>query len=293
MLKEEYTRNLALEQPLSLLSRIQWIQSFLVIALHASGFLALWFAPRKIDLVLFVGLYLATTFAIGIGYHRLLTHRGFVAPRWMRRVLAWTGAAALQGGPARWTRIHRRHHQATDKEGDPHSPLEGFFYAHMGWIMLVDAEEGRDYRELAPDVAGGDRWIRVLDQGVLFTLPWFLTALLCYAVGGWRGVLWGTILRTLALWHFTWCINSVCHVWGTRPNATRDESRNVWWLGLLTLGEGWHNNHHARPAAAMHGWRWYEIDFSGYVIRLLARLGIISNLIRPPRVSNVIREPHA
>jgi stearoyl-CoA desaturase (delta-9 desaturase) len=99
-------------------------------------------------------------------------------------------------------------------------------------------------------------------------------------------VLWGTVLRTLALWHFTWCINSVCHVWGARPNATRDESRNVWWLGLLTLGEGWHNNHHARPAAAMHGWRWYQVDFSGYVIRLLARLGVISNVVRPPRVTN-------
>lgn len=263
--------------------RLNWIQSFLVVSLHACGLLCFWFWPRAIDLALFLSLYFCTTFAIGIGYHRLLTHRGFKCNPWMRRILTWVGAAALQGGPARWARIHRRHHQATDRRGDPHTPLMGFLHAHMGWIMRRDAEDGSDYRELVPDVSGQDPWLRVLDKGVLFTLPWFLSAGFCYAVAGWRGVLWGTVVRTLALWHFTWCINSVCHVWGQRPNNTKDESRNVWWLGLLTFGEGWHNNHHARPAAAVHGWQWYEVDLSGCVIRLLARLGLIWQVVREPR----------
>jgi stearoyl-CoA desaturase (delta-9 desaturase) len=202
----------------------------------------------------------------------------------MRRTLAWIGAAALQGGPARWATIHRRHHQMTDKQGDPHTPLMGFLHAHVGWVMRRDEEDGRDYRKIVPDVSGQDFWIRLLDRGVLFTLPWVLTAILCYAIAGWRGVLWGTVLRTLCLWHLTWCINSVCHLWGRRPNMTKDESRNVWWLGLLTLGEGWHNNHHARPAAAVHGWRWYEVDVSGYVIRLMARLGLVWKVVREPRL---------
>ncbi|HEX8474162.1 MAG TPA: acyl-CoA desaturase [Pyrinomonadaceae bacterium] len=291
MLSKENTLNLVAGQsaraiPRTLprpLTRINWTHSFLVVSLHVCGLLCFWFWPRRIDLFLFVGLYLSTTFAIGIGYHRLFTHRGFKCHTWMRRMLAWMGAAALQGGPARWSAIHRRHHQMTDKEGDPHTPLMGFLHAHVGWILRRDAEEGSDYRELVPDVCGDDPWIRVLDKGVLFTMPWVLTGVVCYAVAGWRGVLWGTVLRTLALWHFTWCINSVCHVWGTRPNATRDESRNVWWLGLLTLGEGWHNNHHARPSAAVHGWRWYEVDFSGYAIRLMARLGLVWKVIREPR----------
>lgn len=265
------------------LPRLNWTHSTLVVGLHSAGLLGVWFWPRPIDLALFVALYLSTTLAIGVGYHRLLTHRGFKCGQWMRRLLAWTGAAALQGGPSRWTAIHRRHHQAADKHGDPHSPLMGFFHAHMGWVMTPDAEEGADYRELVPDVSGGDPWLRALDRGLLFTLPWTLTAVFCYLVAGWRGVLWGTVLRTLALWHLTWCINSVCHVWGKRPNTTRDESRNVWWLGLLTLGEGWHNNHHSRPAAAVHGWRWYEVDISGYVIRLLSRMGVIWNVVREPR----------
>ncbi|MEJ7709627.1 MAG: acyl-CoA desaturase [Pyrinomonadaceae bacterium] len=112
---------------------------------------------------------------------------------------------------------------------------------------------------------------------------------LCFAIAGWQGVLWGTIVRTISLWHTTWSINSICHLWGTRPNKTRDESGNVWWLGLLTLGEGWHNNHHARPASALHGWRWYEVDISGYVIRLMARLGLVWNVVRGPRPARLIR----
>lgn len=274
----------ALETPARVLPRIHWTHSFLIVGLHLCGLLGFWFYPRPIDLALFIGLYLCTTFAIGIGYHRLLTHRGFICHRWLRRTLAWTGAAALQGGPARWTAIHRRHHRLTDKAGDPHTPVvDGFFFAHVGWIMCHDDEEGSDYRKLVPDVSGQDFWMRILDYKILFVLPWALTFALCYLVAGWRGVLWGTVLRTLTLWHLTWCINSVCHVWGERPNATRDESRNVWWLGLLTLGEGWHNNHHAKPASAVHGWRWYEVDISGYAIRLMARCGLVWRVIREPR----------
>jgi fatty-acid desaturase len=276
--------SLVLEQTPPKFSRLNWTHSFLVVSLHVCGLLGLYFWPRPVDLALFLGLYLATTFAIGIGYHRLLTHRGFASHRWMRRTLAWFGAAALQGGPARWATIHRRHHRMTDQAGDPHSPLMGFLHAHVGWVMCMDAEDGSDYRELAPDVSGPDPLMRVLDYKILFALPWLLTAIFCYAIAGWRGVLWGTVVRTVTLWHFTWCINSVCHVWGRRPNNTHDESRNVWWLGLLTLGEGWHNNHHARPAAAVHGWRWYEVDMSGYVIRLMARLGLVWKVVREPRV---------
>jgi stearoyl-CoA desaturase (delta-9 desaturase) len=259
------------------------LNSLLVVSIHAISMLGLWFWPRAIDMALFLGLYLVTCLGIGIGYHRLLTHRGFVCPRWLRRTLAWMGGAALQGGPSRWVSMHRRHHQTADREGDPHTPLEGFFHGHVGWVMRWDEQDAADHHKLVPDVTGQDRWMRVMDKGLLFMLPWALTGLLCFAVAGWRGVLWGTFIRTLALWHVTWCVNSICHRWGRRPNKTRDESGNVWWVGLLSLGEGWHNNHHARPAAALHGWRWYEIDVSGYVIRLLARLRLIRQVVRGPR----------
>ena len=270
-------------------SHLNWTHSFLVFSLHGCALLAFWFWPRPLDVALFLGLYFATTLAIGIGYHRLLTHRGFSSPRWLRRTLAWTGAAALQGGPARWATIHRRHHQVADKAGDPHSPMMGFLHAHVGWILKKDEREGSDYRELAPDVSGNDPWLRLLDYKIFFVLPWVLTALFCYAIGGWRAVLWGTVLRTITLWHLTWCINSVCHILGKRPNATRDESRNVWWLGLATLGEGWHNNHHARPASALHGWRWYEVDVSGYIIIAMSRLGIIRDVVKPRRSINELK----
>jgi stearoyl-CoA desaturase (delta-9 desaturase) len=272
-----------LAAPRSDLPRLNAIHTFLIVSLHVFGLLGLWFLPRPVDIALFLSTYLVTCLGVGVGYHRLLTHRGYVCGRWLRRLLTWMGCASLQGGPSWWVSIHRLHHQTVDREGDPHSPLVGFFHAHVGWIMRTADLAPADQKRLVPDVSGDDPWMTVLDRGVLFTLPWALTGLLCYAVAGWRGVLWGTVIRTLALWHLTWCVNSVCHVWGARPNQTRDESGNVWWVGLLTLGEGWHNNHHARPTAAMHGWRWYEIDISGYVIRLMARLGLIWKVVRPPR----------
>src|SRR5919205_1043321 len=137
----------------------------LVVGVHALSLLGL-------------GLYLVTCLGIGVGYHRLLTHRGFVCPRWLRRTLTWMGGAALQGGPTRWVSTHRRHHRTADREGDPHSPSEGLFHGHMGWLMRLGEQDTADHRKLAPDVSGNDRWMRVLDRGFLFILPWALTGVL-------------------------------------------------------------------------------------------------------------------
>ena len=262
---------------------VNWGTTVTVIIFHFAAIAALFMFTWP-ALVAFVALTLvAGAPGIGIGYHRLLTHRGFVGPTWLRRLLAWTGCAALQGGPAWWVSIHRRHHRAADREDDPHSPLKSFFHGHVGWILRGDERDAADPHRSAPDVSGDDPWMRVMDRGLLFMMPWALSGVLCYALAGWRGVLWGTLIRTLALWHVTWSVNSVCHRWGRRPSPTKDGSRNVWWVGLLSLGEGWHNNHHARPSAALHGWRWYEVDVSGYIILLLSRLGVIRQVVRAPR----------
>jgi fatty-acid desaturase len=266
--------------------RLNRVNTTLVVTLHACGLLGFWYWPRPIDLSLFLSLYLITCLGVGIGYHRLLTHRSFKCDVWLRRTLTWIGAAALQGGPARWVATHRRHHQTADHEGDPHSPTPSFFYGHIGWVLSWSPRDAADQRPLVPDVSASDKWLRLLDQGLLFTLPWVLSTIFCYTIAGARGVLWGAVIRTLALWHVTWCVNSVCHRWGHRPNATKDRSHNLWWVGVLSLGEGWHNNHHAQPPVALHGWRWYEIDISGYVIRLLARLGLLWDVIPVPRLSS-------
>ena len=267
--------------------RLNRVNTIIIVTLHIWGLSGFWYWPRPVDFVLFISLYLLTCLGVGIGYHRLLTHRGFKCGIWLRRTLTWAGAAALQGGPARWVATHRRHHQTADGEGDPHSPNPSFFYGHVGWIMSWSPRDAEDQRPLVPDVSADDKWMRLLDQGLLFTLPWVLSAIFCYAVAGGRGVLWGAVIRTLALWHVTWSVNSVCHRWGPRPNETKDGSRNLWWIGLLSLGEGWHNNHHARPPVALHGWHWYEIDISGYVIRLLARLGVFWDVVRAPLPSSL------
>jgi stearoyl-CoA desaturase (Delta-9 desaturase) len=259
--------------------RPHWVHIITLGLIHACALLGLWFWPRSIDLVLFFGLYLATGLGITIGYHRLLTHRSFKCHTWMRRLLTWLGCAALQDGPSKWVAIHRRHHQLADHAGDPHSPNTSFFHAHVGWTLIKDEKEGEDYKQIVPDVSGNDRWMRILDRGYSYVLPWLLSALLCYVIAGWRGVLWGAIIRTVWVWHLTWSVNSVCHWRGLRKHETRDRSRNVWWVGILTFGEGWHNNHHARPSLALHGREWYEVDISGYIIRLLRLCGLTWNVV--------------
>jgi stearoyl-CoA desaturase (delta-9 desaturase) len=214
---------------------------------------------------------------IGIGYHRLLTHRGFKTSKAVEYFLTLCGALALEGGPVPWCANHRIHHAHAEREGDPHSPRQGFWWAHMGWIVngVSDHNEVNAHARTVPELVK-DRfhcWISKWN----FVPQFFLGALL-YQAGGWPFVLWGICVRVVFSWHATCLVNSAAHLWGRRRFETNDDSRNNWWVALMTFGEGWHNNHHAHPAAARHGLAWYEIDLNWYGIQVMKKLGLIEKI---------------
>lgn len=245
-------------------------------------------------LALLIGMYALTAMGVTIGFHRLFTHRSFQTPRWVSFVLGVCGSMAVQGPVLMWTAVHRQHHQHSDDEGDPHSPhlhgetvigaLRGFLHAHMGWMF---ADEAQDFDRYIPDLKR-DRVLRVVDR--LFPLWVALGLVLPAALGGlltwsWTGVLlgfiWGGLVRVFIGHHITWSINSVCHIWGSRPFRSNDESRNNVLFGFLAFGEGWHNNHHAFPTSARHGLRWWQFDMSYEIIRVMSWLGL-ARAIRVP-----------
>lgn len=220
------------------------------------------------DVLLLLAIYVLTGIGITIGFHRMLAHRSFQARPAVRFCLLALGCIAGHTDPLRWASIHIQHHARSDTEEDPHSPLEGLFHAHFGWIY-----EGLNAQ---PEIYG--RWL-LKDRMVLFFQRTFLfwAALgfvMPYLIDGWRGLLWGGLVRMFLSHHVTWSVNSICHTFGQRPFATGDRSTNHWLVGLLALGEGWHNNHHAFPQSAFHGLRWWQIDLSAYVIVLLEWLGL-------------------
>ncbi len=228
------------------------------------------------DLAIFAGMYILTAFGVTIGYHRMLTHRGFDAPPLVRGFFLAAGAMALQGPPTDWGATHVKHHAKADQDGDPHSPVEGFFHAHLGWLfrdrMVRGGVWAKPFRE--------DRVVRFVDrtEGVWIVLGFLIPFLL----GGWTGLLWGGAVRVFLLHHVTWSVNSVCHTFGARPYETKDQSRNEPVVGILALGEGWHNNHHASPRSAIHGHKWWQLDPSGYMILTLEKLGLARNVVRAP-----------
>jgi stearoyl-CoA desaturase (delta-9 desaturase) len=181
---------------------------------------------------------------------------------------------------------HRLHHQHSDKDGDPHSPREGGFWAHMGWILFGDCHHNNTavMGKYAPDLAGDPfyRWLNTYHFVPLTTLGFILLA-----IGGWGLVFWGIFLRVTFGLHATWLVNSATHMWGSRRFATRDDSRNSWWVALITFGEGWHNNHHAHPVSARHGLVWYELDISWITLKLLNAVGVVRDL----KVAKVSRMP--
>jgi stearoyl-CoA desaturase (Delta-9 desaturase) len=250
------------------------------------------------DLVVFAVLYLATGLGITVGFHRHLTHRAFATTRPVRAVLAVLGSAAIEGPVISWVADHRKHHAFADVEGDPHSPhvghgggwrgaVAGLLHAHVGWLFIHAQRGARD--RYARDLLA-DPMIRVIDRtfvvwalgglGAAFGLG---CALGGTAMAGVRGLLWGGAVRMLVVHHVTYSINSLCHFFGRRRFATPDRSCNVFWLALPSLGESWHNNHHAFPTSAAHGLRWWELDVSSLVIRALARVGLVWDVVEVSR----------
>ena len=247
------------------------------------------------DLAILGVVYLVTGLGITVGFHRLLTHRSFKTSRALRGIFAALGSAAIEGPVISWVADHRKHHTFSDEQGDPHSPhvghgggwrgtLRGLFHAHMGWLF-IHTERGAK-RRFAPDLID-DPVVNFVDRTFLL---WAVIGLavpfvLGYAIGGTlvaglTALLWGGAVRVFLLHHFTYSINSVCHVFGRRPFATDDQSRNVIWLALPTFGEAWHNNHHAFPTSAVHGLRRWELDPSAAVIWTLERLGLAWDVVR-------------
>lgn len=262
-------------------SGVVWITTIFMILFHLGAIAALFFFSWTNLIVAAVLYVLAVNAGIGMGYHRLLVHRGYQVSRTVEYFLAVCGTLALEGGPIAWVATHRIHHQHSDHLGDPHTPREGTWWAHMGWIVSGRAlnTQTASLAHYAPDLAK-DRfhvllskyhWVPLTVLGIGLLLVGTLTGGIRAGVGL---VLWGIFLRVVVGLHATWLVNSATHLHGGRRFATRDDSRNSWWVALLTGGEGWHNNHHANPVSARHGLAWYEFDPNYYGIWVLKKLGL-------------------
>lgn len=246
------------------------------LALPVAAYLLATGRYAALDFKLFGIFFLLTTLGLSLGFHRQATHRSFEPHPGLRFLFLAMGTVAFQAPVTYWVAMHIKHHACADRDGDPHSPvLGGFWHGHYGWTLTYKRDSAyREYRH----VIERDTMLMFFQHSYLLWLA--LAIAVCFAIGGWSGILWGFVLPTLISDHLVRFINSWGHLSGAAPFASGDNSRNNWWLALITHGDGWHNNHHAFPRSAFHGLRWYEIDLSGYIIRLLERLGLARHVIR-------------
>ncbi|MDQ3633737.1 MAG: fatty acid desaturase [Acidobacteriota bacterium] len=257
--------------------KLQWITIFAVAFIHILAIGAFFTFSWQNLLAFTVLWWVAGSLGIGLAYHRLLTHRGFKTPKWVEYILTFFATLALQSGPLAWVTTHRMHHAFTETENDPHSPRDGTYWSHIGWIFKGDAQnhDMATHQRYSPDLVK-DKVLVLMDK--YFWVSTVLVSVLLYAIGGFSMILWGVALRIVWGWHTTWLVNSATHLWGTRRFETRDDSRNNGLIAAITFGEGWHNNHHAYPRSAKHGLKWYEIDVNWIQIRILEKLGLASDV---------------
>ncbi|HMF56883.1 MAG TPA: fatty acid desaturase [Pyrinomonadaceae bacterium] len=256
---------------------INWESVITLVIFHAGALAALFMFSWKALIVSLIILWVAGGFGIGMGYHRLLTHRGYKTPKWMEYVLTVCGTLALQSGTLQWVTTHRIHHAHTETEQDPHTPRQGTWWSHIGWILRGTAQKHDlpTIQRYAPDLLK-DRFHVWISR--YYYVPIITLGLVLLVFGGWSMFMWGIFLRTVVGLHVTWLVNSATHMWGTRRFVTEDDSRNNMLIALLAYGEGWHNNHHAHPTAARHGLAWYEIDMNWWGIRTLQLLGLAKSI---------------
>ena len=257
--------------------KINWVTGLFMGLFHAGALAAFFFFTWEALLVAVLLWWISGSLGIGMGYHRLLTHRGYKTPKWVEYCLTVCATLALEGGPIFWVATHRIHHKFADQDGDPHSPRDGKWWSHMGWILTGKSmhHDTTTLVHYVPDLAKDKFHVWITKYHYV---PMIVLGLALLAAGGLPWVLWGIFLRTVVGLHATWLVNSATHLWGSRRFATRDTSTNNWVVALLTFGEGWHNNHHAYPTSARHGLKWYEVDVNWYGIRALKLLGLAKHV---------------
>jgi stearoyl-CoA desaturase (delta-9 desaturase) len=246
---------------------------------HVAALVGLFFFSWANLGALAVTWWITGSLGIGLGFHRMLTHRGFKGPRWFENFLAVCGSLALQGSPIAWVTTHRIHHKHTETENDPHSPRHagGAYWAHLGWMMrgVVQGHNADTVKRYAPDLLK-DNFLVQLSKAYWLTSVGL--GIILFLIGGFSMVLWGLAVRVVVGWHCTWLVNSATHIWGTQRFTTGDDSTNNGLIALLTWGEGWHNNHHAHPSSARHGLAWYEFDWNWVSIKAFEKVGLIHSI---------------
>jgi stearoyl-CoA desaturase (delta-9 desaturase) len=247
--------------------------------MHLSCFAVLLVGVSLDAVILCVALYAIRMFALTAGYHRYFSHRSYKTSRVVQFAMALVGTMAMQKGPLWWAAHHRRHHKFTDNEGDLHSPaMQGFWWSHIGWVISRKYEETdwnaiQDFAKY-PELRWLNKW---------HMIPGIVLAAACFFVGGWSWLVWGFFVSTVILYHGTFSVNSLSHMWGSRRYKTTDDSRNNFFIALWTGGEGWHNNHHHYMASVRQGFYWWEIDFSFYVLKMMSWFRLVWDLRSPPR----------
>ncbi len=293
-----------LRRPAGVTNRIVWRYAAPIASLHLLAFAVClpWLFSWTGLVLCVVGTYLFGGLGINLAYHRLLTHRSFKCPRWLERFFVVVALCCLEDAPGGWVATHRLHHNDSDTTPDPHSPLVSFLWSHVGWLLL----ENREVRSLtaydryARDVLRDPFYMR-LQRGLLpiwiYLAHAFVYFLVAFPVGwtlagnwlaglqfGLSVVVWGVILRTVFVWHISWSVNSLTHLYGYRSYETNENSRNNWFVAVISSGEGWHNNHHGDPASASNRNRWWEIDGIYVFICVLEFVGLATDVIRPRRL---------
>jgi fatty-acid desaturase len=270
---------------------LNFFTALILAVLHVGAVAALFMFSWKNLAVAAVLYYICVGLGISMGYHRLHTHRSYKVPRALEYFFAICGSMTLEGGPIFWVAIHRIHHQLSDLPGDPHSPHDGAFWSHMGWILFGETNHNntRMMGKYAPDLMKHKFYVWLNDY---HWVPVTVLAFALWAIGGWSMVMWGIAFRIVAGLHATWLVNSATHMFGARRFNTRDDSRNSWWVALISFGEGWHNNHHAYPTSARHGLAWYEFDPSWLLIKALKACGV-ARAVKIASVNNQLADREA
>jgi stearoyl-CoA desaturase (delta-9 desaturase) len=254
------------------------------IFVHAAALIGPWFATSPGAIVTAVVLYYVTgCLGITLGYHRLLAHRSFKAPVWVERVLATCGVLALQRSPLEWVGHHRMHHAYSDTPKDPHDATRGFWWSHIGWMChdQPDISDHAKLRKFARDIVA-DPYLNWLSSHTVQVMMQVALGIALIVLGGWDYMIWGIWVRLAVVYHTTWFVNSATHQWGYQNYKCDDLSSNLWWVGILAFGEGWHNNHHAQPDVAPAQRKWWEFDLTWQIIKGMRLVGLAHSVKMPP-----------